>query len=285
LIITSLLILIFTAAYTDGSDKLRYSSVEDLIDKGLLDASIRGMGGHEGECIVMLLANPTEDTSYVRIEPGRTLGSNDTTVQDILITREEVLALAPGEKRELAIYGFCGQASNASPDSAESFNIGKMADSLVVVLAEFLDERNNEFPEDAIQKAVWCLTDDHDIGEIYSEDLASIADLRNFVARLKGTDTFTLKVEDTPGRSNRFAYYTKTISGEIDLFVPTDCIVDIYLRDSKGNSYDSFKKKTPYKAGTYKYSYKFTVTNWPAGTYFLCVRVDGVLTHEKEFEL
>jgi hypothetical protein len=61
--------------------------------------------------------------------------------------------------------------------------------------------------------------------------------------------------------------------------------VDIYLRDSKGNSYDSFKKKTPYKAGTYKYSYKFTVTNWPAGTYFLCVRVDGVLTHEKEFEL
>jgi hypothetical protein len=243
------------------------------------------MGGNEGECIFMFLSNPTADTSYVRIEPGRTLGSLDTTVQDILITREEILALAPGEKRELSIYGFCSQALNASPDSAESFNIGKMADSSVVVLAEFLDERNNEFPEDAIQKAVWCLTDDHDIMEIYSEDLASIADLRNFVAKLKGADSFTLKVEDTPRNVNRFTYLTKTISGELDLFIPTDCIVDIYIRDNEGRSYDSFRKKTPYKAGTYKYSFKFTVTNWPPGKYFLCVRADGVLLHEKEFDL
>lgn len=244
-----------------------------------------GLGGHEGECISMYLSNTTSDTFYIRIEPGRTLSALDTNVQDILITREELLTLAPGEGRNLSVFGFCSQASNASPDSAEMFSIGSMADSSIVALAEFLDERDNDFPTDAIQKAVWCMTDDHSIMNIYSDDLASIADLRNFVAELKGINAEAIKVEDVPDDGRMFSAYARTISGEVELLIPTDCIVDIYICDSNGNQVDEFEKHVPYKAGTYRYSFKLTTTNWPPGEYFLTIRGDGKLLFEKSFDI
>jgi hypothetical protein len=111
--------------FADDNVRKRYSSIDELVSGGSVAVSIMGTGGHEGECIYMLLTNPSSDTSYIRIEPGRTFSSLDTSVQDILITREELLILAPGEERNLSIFGFCSQASCASPDSAEMFDVGR----------------------------------------------------------------------------------------------------------------------------------------------------------------
>lgn len=286
LLISTLLILSFSIkALAEELEKSKSVSIHELISNGRLRASVQGAGGHEGECIQMYLENPSPDTAFFRIEPGRVLSSLDTAVQDILITREELLSLAPGEQRMIDIYGFCGQASYASPDTAEMFSVGEMADSSVVVLAEFLNERDNNFPEDAIQKAVWCLTDDHDVDEIYSRDLASIADLRTLVASLKGTDEQWFSIENVSASSGGYSYYTKTITGEFDIFIPVECKVDIYICDEYGKKWDEFEKAVPYRDGTYQYSFRLTATNWPKGKYFMCILGDGVFLYKKEFNL
>jgi len=286
LLISALLILSFSIkTFAEEVEKSKSVSIHELISKGALRVSVQGAGGHEGECILMYLENPSADTTFFRIEPGRVLSSLDTSIQDILITREEMLSLAPGEQRMIDIYGFCGQASNASPDSAQVFRVGEMADSMVVVLAEFLNERDNNFPEDAIQHAVWCLTDDYDVDEIYSDDLASIADLRTLVASLKGNEEQWFSIENVPASSGGYSYYTKTITGKFEIFIPVDCMVDIIIIDEYGEKWDEFEKDVPYKDGTYQYSFKLTATNWPQGKYFLCILGDGNLLYKKAFEL
>jgi len=281
-------ILLFSlplSALSEDLDKLKCSSLHQLIGRGLLNINVYGTGGNEGECILMCLKNPSSDTAFIWIEPGRVLSSLDSSVQDILITREELLVLAPGENRDIDIYGFCCQASKSSPDSAEMFWVGEMADSSVVVLAEFLNERDNDFPEDAIQHAIWCLTDDYSMDGIYGEDLASVADLVNMVASLKGVDEEWHFIENVPEDGAMFSHYRNTVSGEIELSIPEDCIVNICICDQQGQKWDEFEKNVAYKAGTYQYSFRLTVTNWPRGKYFICIMADGELLFKKEFEL
>jgi len=273
------------AALPRDIDKHKYSSINELIRNGRIQASIMGSGSHEGECMAMFLENSEPDTVFIRIEPGRVLTSIDTAIQDILITREELFALAPGGKTTVGIFGFCCQASYAPPDSAELFQVGNMADSAVVALAEFLNERENNFPEDAIQHAIWCLTDDYSVNEITGEDLASIADLRNMVIGLKGMDEALFNVGNVPGNGAQFSQYIKSITGEFEIYIPSDCIVDIFICDEKGKHWDEFEEDVPYKAGTYQYSFKLTTSNWPGGQYFFCFMANDSLLYKKAFDL
>lgn len=284
-LLAATLILFTTNSYSGDADKSKYSSLAELTGRRALSAKITGLGGHLGECVEISLANLSPDTSFVRLEPGRLLTSSDTLAQDILITREGLLALAPGEKRNIRVYGFCAEASMASPDSAGTFALGSMADSTIVVLAEFLDEKGNGYPEGAIQHAVWCLTDCHDVMGIYGDDTEDLAELRGLVASLQ-------KIK-YPGYSSAFPMeevqpvqdYSVTISGEVEIFIPGDCLVDIYICDREGKIWETFEEKVPYKSGTFRYSFQISAINWPRGSYILQVRADGKVLYKKEFEI
>jgi hypothetical protein len=277
--------LLWTGAIAGELDRSECSPLNVLIEKGKLRASIQGVGGHEGECISISLFSTSDDTSFIWLEPGRILQSVDTAVQDILITREELLVLAPGEHRELAIFGFCSQASYAPPDSSEQFLPGKMADSTVVMLARFLNERDNEFPVDAIQNAVWCLTDNYDIRDIYGEDLASIHDLINYVADLKGLDIDFSTDYDQAGNLEPYSQSSVTISGDVEVYFPTDCLANISIVNSEGVEYESFEELKYYKSGIYNFTFRFTSSNWPPGKYYFIVESEGNVIYRKEFSL
>lgn len=285
----SLVILLLTLSFfhlnASNEDNSKYLSIEELAKNGLLRITISGSGGHTAECIQMEISNPTGNHQYARIEPGRILGSIDTNTQDIIITREEILALAPGEMQTLSIYGFCSQSQHGSPDAGEYFNVGKMGDTALVSLAEFLNEKGNSYPVDAMQQAVWCLTNDHALSDIFDEDLASIADLRNFVADLKGIKTPWYSVEKEAEEGEMVPYYTKSISGQVEVFIPTYGLVDVYICDSEGKVFDVFEENERYDPGAFEYSFRLTVVNWPRGTYYFCIRMDGNVIRRLEFEI
>jgi len=284
-ILNIVLTFLWTGILASDLDKSKCSPLHVLIEKGKLRASIQGVGGHEGECINISLHSTSDDTSFLWLEPGRILQSVDTAVQDILITREEMLALAPGEHKNLSIFGFCSQASFASPDSSEQFLPGKMADSTIVSLANFLNERDNLFPVDAIQSAVWCLTDNHDIRDIYGGDLASVHDLINYVADLKGLDIdFSLDF-DQEGDYESFSQSSVTISGDVEVYFPSACLANISIVNSDGEEYESFEKQKSYKSGIYNFTFRFTSSNWPPGKYYFIVESEGNVIYKKEFSL
>ena len=285
LVVALILFFLHLQAFSGDTDKSKHYSLEELVRKKQLEVNIQGMGGHQGDCILMSLSNLSPDTSFLLLEPGRILASADTLAQDILITREEMLALAPGERRSITAFGFCCEASKASPDSAGMFSLGAMADSTIVVLAEFLDEKGNEYPEDAIQHAVWCLTDGYDVSGISGDDIAGLGELRDLVAGLQqikypgyGTGLMMEAGEYIPEER-------VTISGEVEIYIPGECLVDIYICDREGKQWESFEEQVKYDPGVFQYSFRITAINWPKGSYFLRVIGDGKLLYQKEFEI
>ena len=265
-------------------EKSIFSPLDVLLKEKKLSAIIQGIGGHEGECIIISLHSTSEDTAFLWLEPGRLLQSLDTAVQDILITREEMLVLAPGDKIELKVFGFCSQALNSSPDSLEQFIPGRMADSTLTFLAEFLNDRNNNFPQGAIQNAVWCLTDNYSIGDIYGDDLASINELRGCVAGLKGLDPkdYMLSEEDI---SDPVSSNSVDVSGEIGMYFSSDCLADFIVVDSEGKEYENLEKQKSCKSGYYNFTFRFTAVDWPPGKYYLIIRSERKILYKKEFAL
>lgn len=266
-------------------ERSKYGTLGKMIDEGVLMAQIRGMSGHEGECVMITIRNISGDTSFILLEPGRILQSIDTSVQDILITREERLVLAPGAQQKFTAFGFCSQATLSSPDSAEVFSMGKMADSSLISLAIFLNENENKFPVDAIQQAVWCISDNYSIMDIYGEDLASINELRNYVADLKGLDHVLSSNNDQTPYWRSIYHYTHTVSGEIEVYFASDCLANILIIDREGKEYKSLAKQKSYKAGYYRFTFSFTTTDWPKGEYFIIVESAEAVLYRKEFTL
>jgi hypothetical protein len=268
-------------AFSGDMDKSKHSSLEELVRKKQLGINICGLGGYQGDCIMMSFNNLSPDTAFLRLEPGRILASADTLNQDIMITREELLTLGPGERRSIRAFGFCSEACKAAPDTAGLFNLGEMADSLLVVLAEFLNDKGNNYPEDAIQHAVWCLTDGYDLSEIYNADFAGTAELLDLVAGLKGIQyTWEENRNEMQAPESRIA-----ISGEVEIFIPDECVVDIYICDHYGKKWEILKEKVPYKPGIIQFTFRIMAVNWPGGTYFLRAESDNKLLYQKEFDI
>jgi hypothetical protein len=268
-------------AFSGDMEKSKHSSIEELVRKKKLGINICGLGGYQGDCILMSFYNLTPDTSFLRLEPGRILASTDTLAQDILITREELITLAPGERRSIRAFGFCSEACKATPDSAGLFDFGEMADSLLVVLAEFLNDKGNNYPEDAIQHAVWCMTDDYELSEIYNADFAGTAELLELVAGLKGIRyTWDENKNVIQAPESRIA-----ISGQVEFFIQDQCFVDIYICDKDGKKWEILKEKVPYKPGIIQFTFRIMAVNWPGGTYFLRAESDNKLLYQKEFDI
>ena len=179
-------LLLMASCNPQKTGKNKYQSIEKLISEGKLKAEFMSKGGHSGDCMQLVMENTTRDSLHVDLEAGRRLVSRDSTRQDILVVRNRRLALAPQGQTTTGAYGFCCQSSHGSPRRQDTFAVGHMAPPKWVNLAEFISDRN--FPEDALQDAVWAMSDDHSVGAITTSGTENIRPLKKKVARLKGVE-------------------------------------------------------------------------------------------------
>src|SRR5210317_1348325 len=92
----------------------------DLIDiqkSKKVQLTIKGNDGstHYLKPVKVILKNNSLVSFDVSIPAGLHFETIDPTVQDIICTQSQVLALAPGEEKEVEISGVCIQANNSSP--------------------------------------------------------------------------------------------------------------------------------------------------------------------------
>ncbi|RLD72082.1 MAG: hypothetical protein DRJ10_18945, partial [Bacteroidetes bacterium] len=104
-------------------------SIEKAIKEGIVSAEFQGTGTYSGDAINLEIKSLIPVDTIIRIEAGRRLTSDDTTLQDILIVRELELFLAAYETKKLNLFGFCCQAHNGAPKWYSFFKVGVMEDS------------------------------------------------------------------------------------------------------------------------------------------------------------
>jgi len=286
LLLAILSLIIPLLAFSKTEKKNKYIPVADAFKKGLVDVELISKGGHEGDCMSMKVTNRINDSLFLAIEPGRILNAFDSAMQDILIIHDENFLLASGEKADLSIYGFCCESNNGSPRDSANFSLGAMGDSNLVAIAKFLNE--NDYPPDIAQEAVWAISDDHSIASVYAEDVANIDKLKEFLSDLKGVEIPWYSAEYEESGENDLRVFTErveSIAGEVEIWIPHHCIVDIRVEDQMGKIMEVFEEMVAYGPGRYFYEFKFPVFDWPKGKYYLTIRTDGNALYRKEFEL
>lgn len=268
--------LLVTSAfiYPRSSEKKEFISIEKLMKEGKLDVSISGLGGYQEECIAFRIKNLTGDSVLVRIEPGRRLYSEDTTMQDILIVKHKNLILAPFAEITEKGYGFCCKSHHHSPKEAAVFGIGAMAPESWQKLANVIDQGN--YPVKAIQDAVWCLSNDHPISAITDKNPANVELLRRTVAKIKGIEVpwYTVLFEKTDIENQLFSDKHQRLTGSINYQVNSNSIISILVKDQKGQVIQNLVKGNSKNSGGYRYDVDLSVSGWPKGEYTIYIYED-----------
>ncbi|MFH2095366.1 MAG: hypothetical protein ABIJ16_06670 [Bacteroidota bacterium] len=287
IIIAMILACGFTWRVLDDKKK-KYITVQEALERNLLESEVFGKGGYRGYVISLAVTNLAGFDSVFCLEPGRRLKSDDSTTQDILIVKEQIFALKAGEKKIIDGFGFCCQAGNHSPGAGEKFTIGNMADKKLVDLAKHLNE--HEYPIDAMQGAVWVISDGKPLSCIHDADTSKVEkvrELQKFVAKLAGINVnfawYSIKFrEDT---TQLFSGVPDSLFGEIRYDLWKNCAASMVMYDSLGAVLQRFFVNKPHGPNQYLFPVKLDVYGWPKGKYYIRLFADGQMKEEKIFVL
>lgn len=261
-----------------------YVSISKYIDEHKLEVKISGKGGHSEKCLTFELKNKTPDSLFIRLEPGGRIVCEDSSLQDILIVKENLMALAPNSKVTAEGYGFCCRATKHSPSKNSKFNIGFMSPPKWVELAEVINQNN--FPTQPIQNAIWVLSDNHPITSIYYEKMEEIDLLLQTVEKIKGIKRPWYSITYAKDTSMLFSNRPETLHGKINYYTNKNTVISINVRSAKGRLMTTLINEELKNTGNHEYKLNFDITNWPKGDYDVNVFEDySNLNFKKRFTI
>jgi hypothetical protein len=158
-------------------------NILDAIDKKTIDYKASGRyntddkteyidadGQYYGKSMLIILHNNSDDTLYIYIPEGLMLMSEDTVIQDMLITKPVYALLKPKRTQTYPLYAMCSEIHDKVPATHTKYTISKNNDEKLVSIAQTI---NRSFMQNVIgQGAVWAYTDN-----------ATEEDLRTYGAR------------------------------------------------------------------------------------------------------
>jgi hypothetical protein len=283
-----LAIIIFSSLSTDNKVTEKKLGIEDAVNKGLIRATVKGKGGHGGECISLNIINLASVDTTIYVEAGRRLNSVDSTIQDILVVKELPILVKAGEEKNVNLFGFCCQASNHSPSKDEKFELGHLADSNLVKLAMFLNK--NKFEDGIMQNAIWVVSDNHPLSSVGSSDANKRKEMRklhNLLASIKHlpVDFSWYSLTFKPDTARLFSGIPDSLYGDIEYSVWKNSSVSLTLSDSIGHVVKRFFANKPQNPDKYTYEIKTSVFGYPKGKYYVRLFANDQMKLEKIVEL
>ena len=281
LVLLQLILLSVSSNYAHALNTT--SSIEQLVQQGKVHVQIEGLGCHQGECVSFKLNNTTNDSIYGYVEAGRRLFSDNQGEQDLLIVKELDFALAPNETKTVNGNGFCCQSSNSGPQEGSGFSLGKMTDDNWQTLAQKVNK--GDYPLDAIQNAVWVLSDGHDIRSIPAYGDNNTQDLRQSVADMLGIEIpwYSFLYEEDSTRI--FSGVANRLFAEVVYSVPRRTMMSGQIHDENGKLVHNFPSYHA-SAGEHRYYIDLALENFTDGEYtFTLIEDFGIRNQQKKFHL
>ncbi|MBK8226279.1 MAG: hypothetical protein IPK70_03785 [Flavobacteriales bacterium] len=262
----------------------RSADVGAALHAGEARITATSLGGHSGHCLRVEAENLTARPITLRIPTGWRFASLDSTLQDLLVVGDQVIALAPNMSGTVTCSAFCCEAGDASPAFANAFDQGRMADERLVKLAQHLAA--SSYPEHAMQQAVWTVSDDNPISAVDADDDAATLALRQYLSALTGRPVPWYTTAFAPPADGRAFDPTPTrITGRVEFQQRHAGVLSIVVKDADGRTLRVIDEGRDLRQGHYSIDVEVTVRGWPPGHYAICIAVDGVLLKREEFEV
>ena len=245
--------------------KASFIPLVQLLEEGRVALAAEGNGGHDGECVKVTVQNRGGGRVSTSIPVGWRLVSVNPEVQDLLVVREELVALAGGASVTVVCRAFCCEASGTGPSEGERYKGGHQASEALTAVARAIASGGH--PDEAAQHAIWVLSDGHSIAGMGAMDSSRVDSLRLIVSRLSGQPPprFSMRFADEPGRvcSGR----PEAISRVLDYQAPAGTVFHAVVVDRQGRVMQVLEERALLEPGRHRMAFDVVVLGWPPGHY------------------
>lgn len=260
-------------------------NLQKAIDLKMVKAQAKSLGGYQGFCIKMELKNLTNDSIIIIVEAGRRLNSIEDKNQDILITQQEIIALQKFENKSFDVKGYCCQASNHSPSAGSKYDINKMAEANLVLLAQYLNscalEANTE------QQAIWAISDNKSTANVASMNDSLLLPLKQLVANLKGEKLpwYSIITKTFLYASGRMETHPLYLRGKLNYSNDKLDYVSLYVYNEKGLPVCQIKSQWLVPCSGKDYDLNIPIKGLAKGKYTIELKTPEKQLAKQEFEI
>ena len=240
-------------------------AINQLLSSGKLLLDISSLGGHSESCIQVVATNTSSEALFTRIEPGRIFLSQDPNDQDIVVTQEMIIALAPRDAVIKQAYGFCCQSQNSGPSFGSTYAFGPMSSGQLLQVANYLN-RHRELDQDAQQHAIWVMSDCAPVSSI-SQFTPAENDLASFVSEALGIPKPWYQTDHRPMADALFSRKVDRIRGAMPFSVNCYDKITVIIVDENNKIVKTVLQSTNYGPGAYDLPLDLFVNFWPSGEY------------------
>lgn len=281
---TACIAILVMAIYLPFTASSQVIDITEAIKKGLLSISAEGEGGHSGECLKLNLKNKSKKKLEVRVPAGQIFEAGDSSLQNLMVSKEESFLVESGATRIGKLFGFCIEASDGSPGGGTIFKIGKLADGNLLKMAKYLND-NKLHQHPSAQYAVWAVTD--------ADRLEGIGDptLTKFVADMLGKPMPEYHIEYKAPPQDRIlpgqpANWREAfaMNGLFYYELANDQSVDFGLYNEAGELVHSLFKNRQQKRGHHKFRFEFEIKGLQKGKYAAKLTNRGAVIKELAVE-
>ncbi len=256
----------------------------DLLRTGEVDLQVTGTGGYSGGCVRVEVRNRRLLPLDVLIPAGWRFVSEDTSLQDLLVVEDALVALAPGAVGSTTCRAFCCEAARSSPGSGSRFDQGAPAGNALQEFARYIGTQR--IPDEVVQQAVWVVSDGICIGSVNVGEVDATRALQERLATITGRAIPWYSTQYAhPVAGQVFNPEVLRVAGAVDVIQRHAGLLTIVVKDAQGNTVHTLDAGRILAQGRFSVDVLLTVKGWRKGRYALCFATDGVLIKRQEFSV
>lgn len=260
-------------------------NLQKALQQKLVKASAMSLGSYQDYCMNFNIQNLGKDSLIILVEAGRRLNSINEQEQDILIVKEELIALSNHQTKTLKLKGYCCQSSHRAPSLNAKYDLNKLGDSDLVSVARYLNK--NCFNIDIEQHAIWAISDKKLTANISSQSDTNSLSLRQLVANLKGEKLpwYMIKNQSYISRNGEIHIIPTYLIANLKYNNDTEGYAMLSILDEKGNKTCLTKGEWLKLGSNINYAVNLPIKNLEKGKYKLIFQTRDREILTEDFEI
>ncbi|MCD6062544.1 MAG: hypothetical protein K0R82_455 [Flavipsychrobacter sp.] len=161
-----LLLLLSLTAVSDTFANVVKMDLSEAIKVHMIQAEAVATGqSYKARGLHVKLLNKSGSTIQLKINQGVIFAPADATMQPLVCAGDEMITLQPFKDGQLDLQTFCANADKDAPEKDIAYSYSRMASDTLVKLLQYI--KKNVLFDELGQKAVWVVTNNHALAEVY----------------------------------------------------------------------------------------------------------------------
>lgn len=259
--------LLFSVTENPSTSSILEYQFLDALEKKIITTAISGNpdSPHYVQPIAITLTNNSAETIKVTIPNGQMFTSKN--VQDIIVTQEELIALAPKEIKTLPLYGMCIQQNESGSNDQEIYIPGGLASGNLAKLSKEIEQRKDF--NTLGQYSIWSITDGVHLNSISGFDEAEALYLKTFTAGLLNVPVPLYDADDYLTNYHDDGLITTSATGKFKFYFSSESDVTIAMFDENDIVVRELYNNPTTPKGTHDLEFKFDVEVFRDKVYYV----------------